>query len=554
MAKKNSFTLPYGKSKGITISIPEGITVKEIHPNDVPVLDDPVSRLQEALEHPVGNVQPLESIMEGKQNIVIVVDDYTRNFPRDTVLIPFFDLLEEYSIDKKNITILIATGTHDAPDDKKLEQVLGKNILKEYNVEIHDCNAKDLVDVGKTTRGTPVQLNKVYMEADCKVLLTDVSYHYYAGFGGDRKQVLPGISGTEGIAHNHGMLVDPNARAGNLGGNPVHLDMVEAAGMARPDFVVNVIAHGTDLVDVKAGELGVAFSEAARSYNDMFEVQVEQQADMAIVSAGGYPKDINLYQGTKGLTHAIQSVKKNGQIVYLAECSEGIGHAVYEEWIEDASKHVAKTKDFEKRLDKAFTYLSDKIQKNFVMGGHKAWYMLRERKWAKIALLSGLDPKTINEKYFFDAIEATTPKATEKAVQAFIDKAIDETSPGLVYIIPHGGEILVTHANKVRHERIRISNIKKAVKIGPPYITKYEKSRIVGARALQIALGAPPLVDDLLIPEGCTEPIDIADVELSELVLPIIIRRVLPSKAYEDYPIELFEGDAASITKDVTMA
>lgn len=548
---KKTITLPYGKGKGLSITIPDGITVKEIHPKDVPVVDDPVSCLQEALEHPAGNVKPLETLVKGKNNIVVVVDDYTRNFPRDTVLIPFFDLLEEYGVDKAKVTILMGTGTHKAPDEVKLEQVLGSKIPKEFKVVSHDCNAPDLVDLGTSSRGTPIKINKQYMDADCKILLTDVSYHYYAGFGGDRKEVLPAVSGADTINHNHGMLIDPSAKAGNLAGNPVHLDMVEVAEKTKPDFVINVIAHGKDIIAIKAGQLGVAFAEAVKIYNKIFEAPIERQADMIIVSAGGYPKDINLYQGTKGLTHTINAVKKGGLVIYLAECSEGIGHAVFEEWIDEAAKHVAKVKDFDERLDKGFDFLAGKIKKNFIMGGHKAWYMLRERKWARIALLSGLDATTMREKYFVEPVDAGTAKTMEKDLQAFITKAIEETKPELVYVIPHGGEILVTHASKLANEKKIISAIKKQVTIGPPFITKYEKSRIVGARALQIALGAPPLVDDTLIPENCIEPIDIAEVELDELVLPIIIRRMLPSKVYEDYSIDLFLGDATSITRDV---
>ncbi len=546
------YTLPFGADKDLTISIPDSISVVELGSKEVETVADPVNALQEALESPIGNVKPLSELIEGKKSIVVVVDDYTRKFPRDSVLIPFFTILEEYGIEKGKVTILMGTGTHAAPDKAKLEQVLGTDIPKKYKVEIHDHKSPDLVDLGVTSRGTPILINKTYHEADCKILLTDVSYHYYAGFGGDRKEVLPAVSGEATINHNHGLLIDPNARTGNLAGNPVHLDMMEAARKAGADFVVNAVVEGDQIIAIKAGELGVAFEKAVEIYKNIFEVPVEKPADMVIVSAGGYPKDIDLYQGTKGLTQTMQAVKKGGQIIYLAECKDGIGHKVFEEWIQEANAHVAKVKDPAERLDKAHDFLASKVKTGFKMGGHKAFYMTRERKWDNIAMLSSLDAKVISDQYFVDAVTYGTKKSIQKELQAFIDKKIADLDPKLVYVIPHGGELLVTLTNKLSMEKKSISSVKKNVLVGPPFITKYEKSRIVGARALQLSLGAPPLISDELITPEISEPINIAEVELEEKVLPIIIRRVLPSKEYKDYPIDVFTGDASAITRDVT--
>ncbi|NMC05906.1 MAG: nickel-dependent lactate racemase, partial [Candidatus Lokiarchaeota archaeon] len=520
------FTLPYGKTKGIVINIPEGISVEEINPKEITYSDNPVSLLQEAVEKPIGNVKPLQELVKGKQSIVVVVDDYTRDFPRDAVLIPFFDLLVEMGVDKKKVTIIIGTATHKAPTPEQLEQILGKKIIKDYTVVVHDAEAKDLVDLGKTTRGTPVRVNKLYHDADCKILLTDVTFHYHAGFGGDRKSIMPAICGADCINNNHSLLVDPNSRAGNLDGNPVHLDMVEAAKMVGADFVINVICEsGKNVIDIKAGELGVAFQQAVEIYKAHFNVRIEKQADMIIVSSGGYPKDINLYLATKALTQAIDAVKQGGSVVLLAECSEGIGNDNFEAWIEEASKHVAKTKDAAEKLSKSFDFLEKKIKSNFVMGGHKAYFIAREAKHASVSLVSGLDAAMISDKYFMEGVAVSSSKTLQKDVQAFIDKKIEEIKPKTIHVIPHGCELLVSHVNKIQAEKNIISDAKHKVRIGPPFITKYEKSRIVGARALQLALGAPPLIAPEYITPEISEPIDIADLELQEKVLTIIIRR-----------------------------
>ncbi|HME52410.1 MAG TPA: nickel-dependent lactate racemase [Candidatus Lokiarchaeia archaeon] len=547
------FTLPYGKAaKGITITISDEIKVVELHGKDVKYAETPSTLLQDAVEKPIGNVKPLPELVKDKKTIVVVVDDYTREFPRDAALIPFFDYLTEIGVSKSSVTIIIGTATHAPPTDAQMEQILGKKIPKEYNVVVHDPNAEDLVEIGTTSRGTPVKVNKTYHDADCKILLTDVSFHYYAGFGGDRKSILPAVCGADCIANNHGLLVDPAARTGNLDGNPVHLDMAEAAKMVGADFVINIISEsGKEIIDIKAGELGVAFLEAARILKEHFLINVDQQADLAIISDGGYPKDINLYQGTKGLTQSIEAVKQGGNIVYLAEASEGIGNPNFEQWIDDASAEVGSIEDPLERAAKAFDFLKDKVKTQFVMGGHKAYYLARECSRAKTALLSSLDPAMVSEKYFMEAITYTSAKTMQKDVQAFIDKKIEEIQPKLIYVIPHGGEVLVQHQNMMAAEKAIISDAKRKVRIGPPFITKYEKSRIVGARALQLALGAPALVAPEFITPDIAEPIDIADLELREKVLPIIIRRTLPSKEHEDYPIDVFPGDATAITRDI---
>jgi nickel-dependent lactate racemase/DNA-directed RNA polymerase subunit K/omega len=537
----------------LTISLPDDINVVEIQPKNIKIADDPVSLLQEALEKPIGNVRPLEEIVKDKNAIAVVVDDATRTFPRDQIVVPFFDLLQEMGVDKDKVTIIIGVGTHanfGAVDDAKIEEILGKKIPASYKVEVHDSAADNLVDYGKTSRGTPIRINKTYSEADCKILITDVSFHYYAGFGGDRKSIVPAIAGDDTINANHAMLMDANATTGNLASNPVNLDMVEGAKKVGADFVINVVAHGTDVIDVKAGELGVAFEEAVNVVKNSFQIGIEKQADLLIVSAGGTPKDINLYQATKAITQTIGAVKSGGQIIFLAECTEGIGHPAFEEWIEDAATQVAGETDHKAKVDKAYDYLATKIKTGFVMGGHKAYFVIREQRQANIAMLSSLDASTVEEKYLFEPIKHAD-KTMQKDLQAFVDGKIEELKPSTIYVIQAGGELFVTHTSAMGEEKAMISAAKKRVKIGPPFITKYEKSRIVGARALQLSLGAPPLILPELITPDVAEPLLIADIEMKEKVLPIIIRRVLPSKEYADYPLDIFPGDASAITRDV---
>ncbi len=186
---------------------------------------------------------------------------------------------------------------------KKPQQLLGAEVLKRVKTVSHDCRATDLVNVGTTkTHGNKVFVNRMFAEADVRVLLGDVGFHYYAGYGGGRKSVLPAVCGEETIKQNHAMLLHANARTGNLDDNPVHRDMTEAARLAKVDFIVNVVENKKgEIVKAFAGDLEQAFLEAVKLVDEMYRVTVDRRADIIVVSAGGYPADMNLYQAYKAL-------------------------------------------------------------------------------------------------------------------------------------------------------------------------------------------------------------------------------------------------------------
>ena len=201
-------------------------------------------------------------------------------------------------------------------------------MLKRVKTVSHDCRATDLVNLGTTkTHGNKVQVNRIFAEADVRVLLGDVGFHYYAGYGGGRKSVLPAVGGEETIKHNHSMLLHANARTGNLDDNPVHQDMTEAARLAKVDFILNVVQNKKgEIVKAFAGDLEQVFGEAVKLVNEMYRIPVDRRADIVVVSAGGYPADMNLYQAYKALDNALDAVKRGGVIILVAECPEGHGN------------------------------------------------------------------------------------------------------------------------------------------------------------------------------------------------------------------------------------
>jgi nickel-dependent lactate racemase len=255
--------------------------------------------------------------------------------------------------------------------------LLGEEILKRVKTISHDAKAQDLIYIGTTkTHGNKVFINRVFAQADVKILLGDVNLHYYAGYGGGRKSVLPGVSGAETVQFNHAMMLNPNAKTGVLEGNPVNEDMTEAARIAKVDFIVNIVENSKgQIVKAFAGDLEAAFYEAVKLVDEMYKIKVDRRADIIVVSAGGHPSDLNLYQAHKAIDNSLDAVKRGGVIVLVAECPEGHGNDVFYDWMTRLTDLKATERE---------------IKKGFVMGGHKAYYMLKVLQNHQIILVSSM--------------------------------------------------------------------------------------------------------------------------------------------------------------------
>ncbi len=344
-----------------------------------------VERIRHALQNPIGT-KKLREIVGRKRDakIVIVVDDHTREAPTEKMLDAVIGEIGKEHKDREQVTLLVACGTHTAPNKEDLKRILGTYMdtyASQFNLEIHDCDAKDLVFVGTTSRGTPVMLNRSYVEAEVKILTGDITLHYYAGFGGGRKSILPGISSRETIKRNHALLLDDRAKTANIEDNPVHLDMTEAASFAPPDFVINTVADSSgSLVDAYAGEMNSVLLRGAGVMKELSSIETDL-FDVLVVSAGGFPKDRNLYQATKAVDNCYRAVVPGGTLILVAECREGIGDPYFEEW-----------------MNKYATYedAADAISANFVLGGHKAFYMRKTMKRVHLAIVSELDTQMLN--------------------------------------------------------------------------------------------------------------------------------------------------------------
>ena len=299
--------------------------------------------------------------------------------------------------------------------------LLGEEACKRVKTVSHDCRAADLVHVGTTkSHGNKVLVNRVFAEADVRVLLGDVGFHYYAGYGGGRKSVLPAISGEETIKQNHALLLHANSRTGCLEDNPVHRDMTEAARLAKVDFILNVVENKKgEIVKAFAGDLEQAFLEAVKLVDEMYRVTIDRRADILVVSAGGNPADLNLYQAYKAVDNVLDAVKRGGVIILVAECPEGHGNQVFYDWM----SRLGDLKNVERE-----------IKRNFVLGGHKAYYLLKALQSHQIILVSSLP-----DYYATSIFKLKTARAVNDALTEALKIA---GSASRVWAVPQGSYTL----------------------------------------------------------------------------------------------------------------
>lgn len=317
---------PYGKEKLGYDFGDELIGVLESSINSyVPPCSD-TELVRRALASPTGSKR-LSELARGKKNIVIIASDHTRPVPSKVIIPPMLKEIRESAPDAK-ITILIATGCHRGTTKDELISKFGEDIVREENIYIHDCDEREkLVNIGTLPSGGVCEINKIAYDADLLISEGFIEPHFFAGFSGGRKSVLPGISSRETVLANHcsEFVAHPKARTGYLEGNPIHEDMLWAAKTAKLQFIVNVVLNAEkEVIYATAGGL----LEAHKAGTDFLSSLCGAKAipaDIAITTNGGYPLDQNVYQAPKGMTAAEATVKAGGVIIMLAASSDGIG-------------------------------------------------------------------------------------------------------------------------------------------------------------------------------------------------------------------------------------
>ncbi len=324
--------LDYG-TKGIEADVPDENLLTIARQKDESVLDNPQAVLKQSLIKPIGS-KPFADLCKGRSTACIVVSDKTRPVPNTIILPPLLEVLDRRRI---STTILVACGMHTPTEGKVLEDMLGRDIVSKYRIVNHlGENEGELKRLGLSRNGTPVVVNRHYVEADLRIVTGFIEPHFMAGFSGGRKAICPGISGAETMkyAHSPELMGAPCSSSGVIAGNPFHEFSLEVAKMARVDFMVNVtLRRDKKITGIFAGDLEKAHAEGVAFCNSQSRVAVPAEADIVLTTNAGYPLDQDFYQTVKGMVCALPAVRKDGTIVIASECSRGIGSDIFRDML-----------------------------------------------------------------------------------------------------------------------------------------------------------------------------------------------------------------------------
>ena len=420
------FHLPYGKKKlELKVEDPHlaGVLTSSLADYKPPKTGRELIR--EALEHPVGSPR-LCDMAEGKKRIVVISSDHTRPVP-SRLIMPL--LLEE--IRRKNpeaeITILVATGLHRETTKEELREKYGDDIALKEHIIVHDCDDRDhLTEMGTLPSGGRLVISSLAAEADLLVAEGFIEPHFFAGFSGGRKSVLPGVASRETVMYNHNsaFIADPHARTGVLENNPIHRDMLFAAKAAKLAFIVNVVLDAEhNPVFAAAGDCEAAHREGVSFLESKCRVKAVP-ADIAVSTNGGYPLDQNIYQAVKGMTAAEATVRDGGVIVMFAAAEDGDGGASFHETFR-------KERDLKRMME---TFLSRKPEET-IIDQWQSQIFARVLLKAPVIFVSECDDQTVEDLHMIPAHSAE--EAMEKAVSLLGKKDYSVT------VIPDGVSVIV---------------------------------------------------------------------------------------------------------------
>ena len=385
-------------------------------PNEVRVDRTGEEAIEDALDHPIGT-ERIEKIVQPGESIVIVTSDNTRPMPSSVVLPHVLARLQKAGVRDEDVTIVFALGAHRKQSEEEKKDLVGESIYERFKTV--DSDADDVVRMGVTRRGTPVDITKIVARADRRICLGNIEYHYFAGYSGGAKAIMPGVSTREAITYNHRFMVEEESHAGSSDDNPVRKDLEEALNYCPVDFILNVVLNEKkEIVYAVAGDVIKAHRKGAQFLDEFYLSRIKQPADIVIVSQGGFPKDLNLYQTQKALDNAQHAVRENGIIILVGACNEGLGDDVFSQWILSASSPSA---------------IIERLRKGFVLGGHKAAAIALVLQKANIYLVSEMSDSLVNEMFM-------KPFST---VQEAYDSALKTLgNQSKVIVMPFGGSTL----------------------------------------------------------------------------------------------------------------
>jgi len=330
-------TLAYGKT-GLEVELPDSAKVTVVRPKFVAGLPDQAGAIREALQRPIGS-SPLKELVRASDEVGIVFSDITRPTPNHVMLPALLRELEH--VPDEHVVLFNSTGTHRPDTEAELRRMLGDEIVERYRIVQNDASDREShVRTGTTRSGNDVWMHRDFVRCDVRILTGFIEPHFFAGFSGGGKAVMPGLALAETVLRNHNArnLDSPMACWGVTHGNPVWEEMREAAAMIRPTFLLNVAINSEkQITGVFAGDWEEAHAQGCAFVKETAMALVPEPFDIVIGSNSGYPLDLNMYQSVKGMSAALQVVKEGGSIIIAAECWDGIpDHGEYKRLLYEA--------------------------------------------------------------------------------------------------------------------------------------------------------------------------------------------------------------------------
>jgi lactate racemase len=374
-------SLPYGKEQ-VSLEIPDSLLSEIIMPPVSSPSGDPHSIVMDALTHPVGDFSWNNVIHSGR--VAIAINDKTRPVPNSIMIPPILDKLSALGFKPEQITFFIATGTHTPMRKEEFPLLLPPEVIANNRIVSHDCDdVNNLHYLGETNRHVPVWINSAFYHSDIKILVGNIEPHHFMGYSGGAKTAAIGLTGRSTINKNHAMLVEPTSTFGVYDENSTRQDVEEIGDMIKIDAALNVVMNpAKQIMHALFGSPREVMAAGIPLSRSICQTKVKHgNFDLVIASPGGYPKDINLYQSQKGLSHAASITRDGGCVILAAQCIEGVGSNSYESFMEG----VTSTEEVFGKLK----------EEGFKVGPHKALQFAREQKRIKIIVVSSIDEKRL---------------------------------------------------------------------------------------------------------------------------------------------------------------
>lgn len=405
------YDLKFGDKK-LEVNIPEKNLMETILPNDVKSLEKPLLEVKRALSEPIESKQ-LKELVKIDDEVVILASDISRPAPSYLLIPPIVEELNEAGIKDDQIKIIFGLGVHRKQTSEEKEKLVGKEIFNRIECIDHDVDSCRYV--GTTKRGTKAEVFDQVLDADFIIATGNLEYHYFAGFSGGAKALAPGVCSWETIKKNHQRFLDPLARSGQIEGNPVREEIEEIGEMVGIDFMCNAVLNSSkEVIKVVAGDVTAAHRVGKEYIENIYKSEIEELADIVVISPGGMPKDIDLYQSHKAMENASLAVKKGGKIIIAANCQDGLG----EENFADALTSGLSPDE-----------LINELEEQFILGRHKASRIAMIHKESEIFLISSLDEKIKNELFV----------SNYDNINDAVNDAIEELGPeAKILVIPYG--------------------------------------------------------------------------------------------------------------------